>query len=284
MISVSKVCNLEDFSDAALREVIRDVFEHEIARFDAGFPEGKEYRKYWEIGMAVLAFERAGVIRPEAELLGVGAGNEATCFYLTRRVKRVFATDLYLAEGWEESANASMLTNPRKHWPFRWNPRRLVVQHMNALALQYEDASFDGVFSSSSIEHFGSDAEIGRALDEICRVLKPGGVAAISSEFALSGAGGGWPGVRLFGRDDVERLFVGERGWRLCEPFDFSVSSRTCETVQDFVRAAEDQDRQVEQLGAHLTHHIEYEVYPHIALELDGQVWTSFQIALRKEG
>ena len=160
MISASKICNLEDFGDAELRDDIRDVFSHEIARFGDDFPKGREYRKYWEVGMAVLAFERAGICSPEAEILGVGAGNEATCFYLTKRVKRVFATDLYLSEGWEESANASMLSNPKEHWPFPWNPRRLVVQHMDALALHYEDASFHGVFSSSSVEHFGSDEQI----------------------------------------------------------------------------------------------------------------------------
>lgn len=282
MISLSKICNIEDFADIELREVIRDIFKHEMSRFGYQFPSGREYRKYWEIGIAVLAFRRAGLISPDSEILGVGAGNEATCFYLTRLVKRVFATDLYLSEGWEESANVSMLRNPREHWPFPWNPRRLVVQHMNALALQYEDASFDGVFSSSSIEHFGSDEEIGRALDEICRVLKPGGVAAISSEFQLSGDGRGWPGVRLFGRDDVERLFVGDRDWRLYEPFDFSVSAKTRSTIQSFADAVADQQSQVEQLGAHLTHHIEYKVYPHIVLDLDGQTWTSFQIALQK--
>lgn len=280
MLSVSKICNLEDFADAELRDVILDVFHHEVARFGDAFPSGREYRKYWEVGMAILAFRRAGVLLPEAEILGVGAGNEATCFHLTKRVKRVFATDLYLSEGWEESANASMLTEPEHHWPFPWNPRRLVVQHMDALDLQYEDASFDAVFSSSSVEHFGTDEQIGRALDEIWRVLKPGGVAAISSEFQLAGDGGGWPGVRLFDRDDVERLFVGGRQWRLLEPFDPSVSKRTYDTVQDFAEAAEDQQRQIDRLGAHLTHHIEYKVYPHIVLEKDGQVWTSFQLAL----
>ena len=100
---------------------------------------------------AVLAEQLEGAALAElAEVLGVGAGNEATCFVLTREVRRVFATDLYLAEGWEESANSSMLTDPQRHWPDDWNERRLVVQHMNALDLQYEDRSMDAVFSSSS--------------------------------------------------------------------------------------------------------------------------------------
>ena len=48
------------------------------------------------------------VHRPDAEVLGVGAGNEPTVFWLTNHVRRVFATDLYLAEGWEESASHRM--------------------------------------------------------------------------------------------------------------------------------------------------------------------------------
>ena len=41
--------------------------------------------------------------------------------------------------------------------------------------LEFEDGSFDAVFSLSSIEHFGSWADIRRSAEEIGRVLRPGG-------------------------------------------------------------------------------------------------------------
>ena len=69
-----------------------------------------------------------GALRPDADILGVGAGNGPTIFWLTSQVHLVFATDLYVGQAaWQESANASMLTDPGIHWPGTWNPRRLVV-------------------------------------------------------------------------------------------------------------------------------------------------------------
>jgi ubiquinone/menaquinone biosynthesis C-methylase UbiE len=45
---------------------------------------------------------------------------------------------------------------------------------MNGLTLRYEDASFDSVFATSSIEHFGDYDDVRKALSKIRRVLKPG--------------------------------------------------------------------------------------------------------------
>ena len=99
-----------------------------------------------------------------------------------------------------------MLTDPDLHWPFEWNPRRLVVQHMDALDLRYEDESFDGVFSGSSIEHFGGHAEAERSMDEMFRVLRPGGICAIATEFRLAGPSPGLPGCLLFARNPAARV------------------------------------------------------------------------------
>ena len=91
---------------------MRDVFAHEVARFGEEFPRGREYRKYWEVAMAIMAFDAGGLLDGTRHFLGVGAGNEPTIFHLTRHAASVLATDLYLNEGWEESANSSMLTDP----------------------------------------------------------------------------------------------------------------------------------------------------------------------------
>ena len=125
--------------------------------------------------MAVMALGAGGALRGDADILGVGAGNEPTQFWLTCCARRVFATDLYLGGDWSESASSSMLLNPAIHWPGRWNKRRLVVQHMDGRELHFEDASLDGVFSSGSIEHFGGYEDVRRSIREMHRVLKPGG-------------------------------------------------------------------------------------------------------------
>jgi len=281
-LSHNKVCNLEDFAHPSLLPVIQDVFSHELDRFGAEFPKGYEYRKYWEIAMAVRAFQDGGVLRQDAEILGVGAGNEPTTFYLTNHVRRVFATDLYLAEGWEESANASMLTQPERHWPFQWKPKRLVVQHMNGMELRYEDECMDGVFSSSSIEHFGDWRAIEKALSEIHRVLKPGGIASISTEYLVTGPKGGWPGLQFFDSEAIQQRVLDAFDWDPVSPLDFSVSEPTMATEASFDEVARDQKHQTDVLGGHFTFLITYARYPHILLRLGGRTFTSIHLALRK--
>ena len=152
------------------------MFEPDRKHFgERRFPEGREYRKYWEVAMTARAFKAHGVLRDDARVLGVGAGYEATIYWLTRHVGQVIATDLYEADDvWSETdSSAEMLTDPGKFWEGPWNPDRLVVQNMNALALDFPDDHFDAVFSSSSIEHFGGFAEIRQSIEEIYRVLRP---------------------------------------------------------------------------------------------------------------
>ncbi len=164
--------------------------------------------------MAMDSLTDLGAVHPDAEILGVGAGKEGTIFQLSNRVKRVFATDLYLDSGiWDKHAPVKMMVNPsleaggQEH-----NRRRIVVQHADMLDLPYEDESFDGIFSSGSIEHVGSFADVAKAAREIGRVLKPGGVASISTEWKLSGDGYGWQGVLLFDPETLVQYIVEPSG------------------------------------------------------------------------
>ena len=277
------MCELEDFADPRLEPVIAEVFAHERVRFGVDFPRGREYRKYWEVAMAVLTFDTCGLLDGTSRILGIGAGNEPTVFHLTRHVAEVVATDLYLAEGWEESANATMLTDPGSHWPMDWVPERLRVAHMDALALDLPDASVDGVFSSSSIEHFGDRDDVARALDEVFRVLRPGGVLSVATEFRLRGDPPGIVGALLFDQHDVEELFLGSRRWSLLEPFDPTTSPATLATAASFAAVNADQQSQIERLGGLWTHHVTYRRYPHIVLETPDHTFTSFHLALRKD-
>jgi SAM-dependent methyltransferase len=282
-LCLSKVCNLEDFSHPSLLAVLRQVFPHECERFGPNFPAGREYRKHWEVVMAVRALAVGGVLRDWAELLGIGAGNEPTLFWLTNRVRRVWATDLYCeGEDWRESANATMLHDPGRHWPGPWDPRRLVVQHMNALELRYEDNSFDGIFSSSSLEHFGTPEDIRRAAGEMCRVLKPGGILALSTEYRLAGPPPGLPGILMFDADQLDELLVDGLPWDWFDPLDAAVSPATRATEQPFADAANDVRRHVAEHGHILFHRLDWHRYPHLVLSENGLAWTSVHVTLRK--
>jgi glycosyltransferase involved in cell wall biosynthesis/SAM-dependent methyltransferase len=282
-LSQSKVCNVEDFAHPDLVDVLREHFAHEVARFGPHFPAGREWRKYWEVAMAMRTFARGGLLDQRHEFLGVGAGNEPTIFLLTRHAARVVATDLYLDAGWEENASVSMLTDPGWHWPFTWRPERLDLIPMSGLDLRFPDASFDAIFSSSSIEHFGDRIAIARAVDEMYRVLRPGGTLSISTEYRIAGPPPGMPGVEMFDAQDVDELFVGTRGWHLVDGFDPSISPRTLGTAADFTAVAADQQHQVDELGGYYTHLLEFETYPHIVLSRPPHLFTSFHLALRKE-
>jgi SAM-dependent methyltransferase len=261
------VCNVEDFADPSLRQAITDVYGPEIA------PPGFEDRKMWEIGMAVRALRNFGALTPDAEVLGVGAGREATLFYLTNVVSRVFATDLYLAPGsWERTATSAMLGDPAEYSTGAWNPKRLVVQHMDATELRYEDGVFDGIFSSSSIEHFGSEAAVRRSASEMCRVLKPGGLCTVSTELRLGGDGDGLPGTRLFTASTLNKLIVDSLPWELVEPIDLTVSSKTESVIVDFAEALADVT----------DGRPGWTTYPHVVLTTSGYTWTSVHLALRR--
>jgi ubiquinone/menaquinone biosynthesis C-methylase UbiE len=61
----------------------------------------------------------------------------------------------------------------------------LVIEEADARHLKYSDNSFDRVLSISTFEHFPDDGDI-EGMQEVYRVLKPGGIAVITVEGALS--------------------------------------------------------------------------------------------------
>lgn len=285
-MNFNKVCELEDFSDPELIEVMRDVFKHEIRHFTPDFPKGAEYRKYWEIAMSVRALRHFNALRPDASILGVGAGTEATLFYLTNHTQRVFATDLYLdPAGWGTYAPGFMLLEPEKVAPYEFDRKRLVVQHMNGCYLQYSDDSFDGIFSSGSIEHFGSPQDIANAAYEMGRVLKPGGVLTLSTEYLISGPPGstGWPGVQLFTPSLIERYIVEASGLELVDTLDTSISAKTMESERDINFYIEENLTQTAQQGLYpRVGELVWSKYPHLVLVFNGHVFCSVHLTLRK--
>ncbi len=359
-ISLNKVLEVEDFE--ALAADIREVLPHEADKYGAGWPDKTGYRKYWEVVMAVRALREGGVLRPDAEVLGVGAGNEPTTFYLTNHVRRVFCTDLYIPpsaspvqrhqaakdaaqqaeqrrqaraereaalqgrslfrrtgaaakqavkgagvaartafdgtlppvdagdslpvrENWAESANVGMFLHPDRYWPSPWNPRRLVVQHMNGCDLQYEDDSFDGIYSSGSIEHFGSHENVRQAASEMARVLKPGGVASVSTEFRLEGPTPGVPGTLMFDEDELRELIFDAGDWEMVDgPFETRCSDATRATVDEFDNQLKHMYDHVDKYAEILYHVEAWHERMSQVLRIDERVWTSCHFALRKRG
>ena len=260
-LAYNKICELEDFDHETFRRYASAIFARDARapRFEAG----RQHRKFWEVTQAARALIDFGALHSEAEILGVAAGIEETSFWLTNYARRVFATDLYLdAGGWEGDAPRSMLLAPAEHAPCAWNERRLVVQHMNALELRYEDGCFDGAFCTSSLEHFGAEDQMHQALSE----LKPGGIAALSTEFRLRGPPPGLPGTRIFDAAELDALIVQPLAWELVEPLDVTISNQTLATEVPFA-----------DVYANMA-----PSFPHLVLREGEWSFTSVHLALRK--
>ncbi|HWW94712.1 MAG TPA: FkbM family methyltransferase [Vicinamibacteria bacterium] len=285
-LGFNKACEIEDFADPELASFIRDVCRHKLVRFPS-LPDGVEHSKDWEEAMAIRALREFGALRPDSRILGVAAGKEDTLFYLTRHVQQVFATDLYLWSGdWSSTSPLSMLVQPELAAPYACDPNRLVVQHMDARSLRFPDNTFDGIFSSCAIEHFGDLQDIASAAYEMGRVLKPGGLLAISTTIKLGGPPGGigWPGQTLiFPREDLQRYIVEASGLEPVDELRTDVSEETLSTERDLVRAVLDYRARLDEKGE-AGRETEYALwdFPMVVLAVEGYVFTSVHLALRK--
>lgn len=218
----------------------------------------------------MYAFECCSVLTSRAMILAVGAGHEPPVYCLTNRVRWVFATDLYGSSPFGE-ADATMLSNPDAFAEQPYNRRRLVVEHMDAMDLRFEDATFDAVFSLSAIEHIGGVDGAKRGLREMVRVTQPGGVIAVATEIVVNNAPHfSGPGLEIFTAETLSCLWDDSPAEPV-EPFNFTVSPQTVSTDYPLADALRD----TRNGKTHL---------PHILLNLEGRRFTSVFACLRKLG
>src|SRR5215207_5269253 len=105
------------------------------------------------------------------------------------------------------------------------------------------------------------------------RVLKPGGIAAVSTEYRISGGLTELPGILLFDETELHAVFEAD-GWSLVEPLALRVSERTLRGAVDFDEAAADV-----RAGREWSRH------PHLVLRHSlGVTWTSVHVVLRRSG
>jgi SAM-dependent methyltransferase len=285
-----KLCDPRDFEDERFLAMVREILPE---RDPSAFVE----RKAWEFATAALALEDLGRLTDETEALGVGAGDERFVFWLANRAGRVVATDIYgEGEFASREAGASMLDDPSAHAPFPYREDRLEVRWMDARSLDFPDASFDVVFSISSVEHFGGPGDIERAAREIGRVLRPGGHAVVVTEcFVRRHPLNAAPvdlAVRaaslntrrrtatLRRRGVVDEVFtprelrtriVGPSGLALVQPLDLSVAP----SAWDNLTQTHPDGRLEPRTGEH---------WPHVLLRHRRSVFTSVCLVLEKPG
>lgn len=208
---INKVCRTADAGDPLWRRGYEDL----------GFSPGPEvfHRKIWEFNQALYGLRTLNRLAPEATALGIGCGHEEFMYFLANRIRRVIATDLYEGVWIGGESDADVLNHPEKYAPFKYREDHLEVRRMDALALEAGDRSVDFVFCLSSIEHFGSRRDKLTSLREMHRILKPGGVAVLTTEVVLNRLG---RGDQYFHIDTLSAL-VAEAGFTLDQPPDLRV-------------------------------------------------------------
>lgn len=281
-----KLCEVEDFDDPVLRAMLRDVAA------PVTNPDHERHRKFWEYAMLALYLEEVGALRDDARVLSVAAGHEEPLYWLANRVGHVLATDIYgEGEFSYREAQGSMLEDPSTFAPYAYREDRLEARAMDATALALPDASFDVVFSLSSIEHFGEPAQISQAAREMRRVLAPGGHLIIVTEVLLAahpldlrpvqvairalsgGRRAATATLRKRANDgfrprELQRDVIAPVGLPLVQPLDLSISETTMASVLAFGDGSDPQSADGRR-------------FPHVVLKAAGAPWTSAFLAFR---
>lgn len=103
-------------------------------------------------------------------------------------------------------------TNPAEYIQADFNPRSAEVRRMDITRIPFEDDRFDLVVANHVLEHVPDDA---KALSEVYRVLKPGGVAILQTPYAAllhntfsdPGIASEEQRLHLYGQEDHLRIY-----------------------------------------------------------------------------
>jgi SAM-dependent methyltransferase len=192
------------------------------------------HRKPYEFAQLIFGCRRLGALRPDSSVVSIGAGHELVLYWLANHVGQVVATDMY--EGvWQDvqgrEGDPDVLENPDDYAPFPYRRDRLRFMKMDGRHLTFPDGSFDVAYSLSSIEHFGGVEGAAATIREMGRVLKPGGILALATEYVLKGP----PHDETFQPDEFMGL-IRQTGLELVESIDTEVYKRYSYTPIDLYK------------------------------------------------
>ncbi len=202
----SQLCTSAQFDDPVFKEIVEAL----------GAAPAK-HRKLWEHVWIVDVLATEGLIAPGRAGLGFGCGRERIPSLLAARGVRVLATDAPEGggagdEAWRTtqqfSARALDVFYPELI-PIADFEKLVAFRPVDMNAIPAElHGQFDFCWSSCSLEHLGSIAHGLDFIENSLLTLRPGGVAAHTTEFNLSSndATIETPGLSLFRRRDFEAL------------------------------------------------------------------------------
>jgi SAM-dependent methyltransferase len=226
----------------------------------APIDKAQMHRKAYELTQTIFGLRRLGVLNDTTSILSVGAGHEVILYWLANHAGHVVATDLYEGE-WQSAfakeGDPDVLRDPASYAPFPYRQDRLTFMKMDGSRLAFLDDRFDVAYSLSSIEHFGGVDGARRSVADMARVLKPGGILALATEWCVRGRAGG----EIFSPGEVRHIIDHPR-LRLVQPIDDRVWDRY---------DTEPVDLRVDRFQT-----------PHMLLKHDEAIFTSVFVFLEK--
>jgi len=142
---------------------------------------------------------------------------------------------------------------------------------MDGTKLEFPSETFDIAFSFSSIEHFGGKGHSGslKSMKEIERVLKPGGIAVIATEYIINDKDHPeFYNKKTIYSDLIDKL----DSLKLVEPLDLRITTKTLDTVLEWHEALDNSDDE-EFAKSH----------PYLLLNLENLLFISVMLVFKKQ-
>jgi SAM-dependent methyltransferase len=262
--NLNRLCSLEDWNNEEIRQTFSELHH----------PPVIIHRKAWEFAMGILAMKRFNKLNDKCTAIGIGTGIEPIPFYLANKVKHVYATDLYgETKEWNKEAPPTFLNNPKKYAPFSYKEDALTVLRMDGTKLEFPSETFDIAFSFSSIEHFGGKDHSGslKSMKEIERVLKPGGIAVIATEYIINDK----DHPEFFNKKTIYSDLIDKLdSLKLVEPLDLRITTKTLDTVLDWHEAFNRDISDDEEFA---------KSHPYLLLNLENLLFISVMLVFKKQ-
>lgn len=186
---LSEIINIDRFDDPEWMELHRALEAYSADKHVFFTSEGNVYRKGWEWTHCIYGLQKLSVVVPGARGLGVGSGREPVIFFLGERCREIVSTDLYGNDVWTGSSGAEapseILEDHQKFCPKPLQAANIRFQTADGTSLPFGDSEFDFCWSLSSIEHFGGHEAAKKAIQEMARVTRAGGIVCVATEYLL---------------------------------------------------------------------------------------------------
>ncbi|MGD9879909.1 MAG: hypothetical protein AB7U95_07190 [Reyranella sp.] len=228
------------------------------------------HRKVWEFCFVLAALDAGGMLKVGNRGLGFGVGQEPLPALLAQRGLTITATDAPMdveaAQGWgcsgQHASGLEAMDRPTV-LPFERLRERVAFRFVDMNVIPDDISGYDFCWSSCALEHLGSLEHGLRFVQESLRTLRPGGYAVHTTELNLSSneATLEHPSLSLYRKKDIEAVAARlVAAGHHVSPLNFHPGDTLVDEYIDLPPYAS----------------------PHLKLELDQYVTTSFGLVVRK--